>query len=184
MSSIVQASTIDRYIIAKTVLRLIRKRQMTHGELNLPAGKLPPALDDFPDTALRNAIDNATDFQARRLKRQRECLKENVIILDLPAVAVQAEPIRKKPRSIHDFFDRLRRDCPRVSAPAQLRRSCAFHFPELIVRHLAAHSHEWRHQTIASFKIFHFVFVAAKRRLFSRETGTQTAPRPKRVGCR
>jgi hypothetical protein len=92
MSSIVQASTIDRYIIAKTVLRLIRKRQMTHGELNLPAGKLPPALDDFPDTALRNAIDNATDFQARRLKRQRECLKENVIILDLRRCASGTDP--------------------------------------------------------------------------------------------
>jgi hypothetical protein len=64
MSSIVQASTIDRYIIAKTVLRLIRKRQLTHGELNLSVGKLSPALDDFLVPALRNTIDNLTDFEA------------------------------------------------------------------------------------------------------------------------
>src|SRR5580692_8421293 len=136
MSSIVQGSTIDRYIIAKTVLRLIRNWQMTHGELNQPVGKLSPALDDFLVSALRNAIDNVTDFEARRLQGQSECLRDNVVIFDLATVAMQAGPIRKKSRSIHHCFDRLRRYCPRVAGPPQLRRYLALHFPKLIVRHL------------------------------------------------
>jgi hypothetical protein len=180
MSSIVQASTIDRYIIAKTVLRLIRKRQLTHGELNLSVGKLSPALDDFLVPALRNTIDNLTDFEARRLQGQRECLKDNVAILDLATVAVQADAIRKKSRSIRDFFDRLRRDCPRASGPAQLRRYLALHFPEPIVRHLAAHRRNGATKLSLRWKSS-ISFLSSQREGFSpRGTGTKTAPRPTR----
>jgi hypothetical protein len=166
MSSIVQASTIDRYIIAKTILRLIRKRQMTHGEFNLPVGKLSPALDDFLVSALRNTMDNATDFEACRLQRQREGLKGNFVALDFAAVAVHTEPIRKKSRSIRDFFDRLRRDWRRVSGPAQLRRNLAFHCPELIVRHLADHCHEWRPPNYRLVQNLPFRFCRGKEKAF------------------
>jgi hypothetical protein len=43
----------DRYIIAKPAPHLIRGWQAEHGELDLPVGKLPPALDDFLVTALQ-----------------------------------------------------------------------------------------------------------------------------------
>jgi hypothetical protein len=159
------ASTIDRYIIAKTILRLIRKWQMTHGELNLPVGKLPPALDDFLVSALRNAMDDVADFEARRLQRQRKCLRDNFVIYDLATVAVQAEPIRNKSRSIRGFFDR-RRDCRRVSRPAQLRRNLAFHCPEIIVRHLADHCHEWRPPNYRLVQNLPFRFCRGKEKAF------------------
>ena len=91
---------------------------MTHGELNQPVGKLSPALDNFLVPPPRNTIDNITDFEARRLQGQRECLKDNVVIFDLAAVAVRSEPIRKTSLSIHDFSDRLRRDYPREAGPS------------------------------------------------------------------
>src|ERR1700723_2209160 len=166
MSSIVQASTIERYIIATTILRLIRKRQMTHGELDLPIGKLSPALDDFLVPALRNAMNDVADFPARRFQRQRECLKGNFVIFDSATVAVQAEPIRNKSRSIRGFFDRLRHDCRRVSGPAQLRRNRAFHCPELIVRHLADHCHEWRPPNYRLVQNLPFRFCRGKEKAF------------------
>jgi hypothetical protein len=140
---------------------------MTHGELNLPVGKLSPALDDFLIPALRNTANNATNFTTCRLQGQRHCFKDNVAIFDLATVAVRAEPIPKKLRSIHDFFDRLGRDWPRASVLAQLRRYLAFHCSQLIVRHLPIIALNGGYQNIASSKIFHFVFVAVKRRLFS-----------------
>jgi hypothetical protein len=52
MSSIVQASTIDCCVIVKPALHLIRGSQTARGELDLPIGKLSPALDDFLVPAL------------------------------------------------------------------------------------------------------------------------------------
>jgi hypothetical protein len=104
MSSIVQASTIDGYILTKTALRLIRNRHMTHGEFDLAVGKLSPALDDFLIPALRKTLDDVTGLETRRLQRQRERLKDNVIVFDLATVALQAEKVRKKSRPTHRFF--------------------------------------------------------------------------------
>jgi hypothetical protein len=139
---------------------------MTHGEFDLPVRKLSPALDDFLVTALRNTIDNVTDFEACGLQRQRECLKDNVVTFDLATIAVQAEPIRKKSRSVDDLPDRLRRDSPRVPGPEHSDTASRFTSPSLSFGILPLTLVK-AHQTIASSKIFHFVFVAAKRRLFS-----------------
>jgi hypothetical protein len=118
MSSIVQASTIDRYIIVKPALHLIRGWQTAHDELDLPVGKLPPALDDFLVPLLRNISDNCAGFVPRCLQRQRECFKDNVIIFDLATVVPQVEPIRNMLRSINDIPNRLRRNCLRAPRPA------------------------------------------------------------------
>jgi len=41
---------------------------MTYRELNLAVGELSPALDDFVILAFRNAIDDVTDLETRRLQ--------------------------------------------------------------------------------------------------------------------
>jgi hypothetical protein len=151
----------------KTGLHLIRNRQAAHGELDLPVGKLSPALDNFLVPALRSIIDNVTHLETRRLQGQRKRLNYNVIIFDPATVALQAGPIRKKSRSIHEILNRLFRNRVHVSGLAQLGRRRAFRFPGLIIRHLAAHCYECDRQAIAPYKIFHFVFAAAKRTLFS-----------------
>src|ERR1700677_3176356 len=111
-------------------------------------------------------MDDVTGFEARRLQRQRECLKDIFVIFDSATVAVQAEPIRNKSRSIDSFFDRRRRDGRRVSGSAQLRRNLAFHCPELIVRHVADHCHEWRPPNYRLVQNLPFRFCRGKEKAF------------------
>jgi hypothetical protein len=94
MSSIVQASTIDRYILGKAARPLFPKWQVTDGEFDLPVGELSPAIDDFLVPALRHIIDDVTDRETRRLQRQRECLKQSVIFFDCATFAKHTIPIR------------------------------------------------------------------------------------------
>ena len=69
-------------------LYLIRSQQPAHGELDLPVGKLAPTLDDFEMAALRNAPQNITDLETRRLQRQCECLESKVVIYSLSVAAI------------------------------------------------------------------------------------------------
>jgi hypothetical protein len=112
MSSIFEASTIDRYVSAKMALWLLRNRQTAHGERDLSIGKLSPALDDSQMAALRNAAENVTDLETRRLQRQRECLHCEVFVFSLATIALEARPVSEISRPFHETYCPLFRWCP------------------------------------------------------------------------
>ncbi len=65
----------------------------TYRELDLPVGKLPPTLDYSEASPVRNTIEDVADFPARRLYRQRERLRGEIIVFDFAAIALCARPV-------------------------------------------------------------------------------------------
>jgi hypothetical protein len=52
----------------------VGSQQVSHRELNLTVGKLPPAFNDSRVSGMRRLIENFASSAASRFNRQRECL--------------------------------------------------------------------------------------------------------------
>jgi hypothetical protein len=148
---------------------------MAHGEFYLSIGTLSPAFDDSLLTPLRNAIENVTDFDTRRLQRQRECLHREVFLFDLATIAPEARQVSEFSRPFHE------NDCPLLE-PARtsggwrtfikVARLTSLCLPIFIVHILLFDAPplttiNGTHQSIASSRIRNSIFARARRKLFS-----------------